>query len=441
MQLLGTKILITQAHLLRFMGSEIVTLELAEYLAGQGVEVVIATHSYGYPIREEFDRIKGVTVFELWDDALRVNLEERLPDLVWVQHSIIPVTALQHAEKMLFMFHHMSSILPAEFTMAAALESVLATAVLFESPRSLEVHSATGVYGTVEPDRLQVMGNAAPGRFGDVARAHSLERRITVVSNHIPPELVGALEMLSENFNLDVIGTQSELGATPRRVTPDTLASTDAIITIGKTVQYAIVAGVPVYCYDHFGGPGWINLNNIEEARWENFSGRGSGAKTANEIAAEITTGFDDAVAEAALVRRDWTRVFLLPERLDDLLKFASERRKIIGKLTSQQIQAHENVQAAFGSYVREWIRMHALSEELKETTNELQSGLTQLEASAAELEAQNAEQRRALSVASLKLSEIYASRLYRILNKIRSSWANRAVQKVRSALKVKGDR
>lgn len=422
MQLKGSKILITQAHLLRYMGAEIVTLELAEYLAGQGAEVVIATHSFGYPIRQEFDRIEGVTVFELWDAALAVNLEARLPDLAWIQHSIIPVVVLEHADEIVFMFHHMSSILPAEFTMAAELESALATAVLFESPRSLEIHRATGVYEDVEPDRLQVMGNAAPARFGDVVQTPSIERRITVVSNHIPPELVAAFDGLREHFDLDVIGSQVELGATPRRVTPDTLAGTDAMISIGKTVQYSIVAGVPVYCYDHFGGPGWITLANIEEARWENFSGRRAGKKTAAEIVAEITDGFDAAIAEAALVRRDWTRVYLLPERFDDLLQFASERRRVVNKLTPQQIQAHENVQAAFGSYVREWIRMHALSNELKQTTTELE----------AELVVQNR------TVADLRdeLDELYSSRLYRTLDRIRNSWLNRTFRKLLSVLR-----
>ncbi|TFC86124.1 hypothetical protein E3T28_07420 [Cryobacterium sinapicolor] len=426
MQLKGSKILITQAHLLRYMGAEIVTLELAEYLAGQGVEVVIATHSFGYPIREEFDRIEGVTVFELWDVALAANLEARLPDLAWIQHSIIPVVVLEHANEILFVFHHMSSILPAEFTMAAALESSLATAVLFESPRSLEIHRGTGVYEDVEPDRLQVMGNAAPARFGEVSPTPSAERRITVVSNHIPPELVAAFGGLREHFVLDVIGSQTELGAAPRRVTPDTLAGTDAIISIGKTVQYSIVAGVPVYCYDHFGGPGWISRANIEEARWQNFSGRGTGTKSTSEIVAEISEGIDDAVAEAALVRRDWTRVYLLPERLDDLLEFASDRRRAIGDLTRQQIQAHENVQAAFGSYVREWIRMQALSDELKDASAELNATIV-------ELETDILEQEDRLTSMNETLDELYSSRLYRTLNGIRHSWVNRTLRKLRT--------
>ncbi|TFB54009.1 hypothetical protein E3O47_11105 [Cryobacterium sp. TMT2-17-1] len=428
MQLKGSKFLITQAHLLRYMGAEIVTLELAEYLAGQGVEVVIATHSFGYPIRQEFDRIEGVTVFELWEDALAANLQERLPDLAWIQHSIIPVVVLEHADEILFVFHHMSSILPAEFTMAAVLESALATAVLFESPRSLEIHRATGVYEDVDPDRLQVMGNAAPARFGDVSPTPNNERRITVVSNHIPPELVAAFEGIRERFDLVVIGSQSELGATPRRVTPDTLAGTDAMISIGKTVQYSIVAGVPVYCYDHFGGPGWITRANIEDARWENFSGRRAGTKTAAEIVVEISEGFDDAVAEAALVRRDWTRVYLLPERLEDLLEFVSERRRPVSKLTPQQIQGHENVQAAFGSYVREWIRMEALS-------NELKAAAIELEAATIKLEAELLEQEDALTTMRQEQAELYSSQLFRTLSRIRHSWVNRTFRKLRSML------
>ena len=32
--------------------------------------------------------------------------------------------------------------------------------------------------------------------------------------------------------------------------------------------------GLPLYCYDHFGGPGYININNIEHNTYFNFSGR-----------------------------------------------------------------------------------------------------------------------------------------------------------------------
>lgn len=32
--------------------------------------------------------------------------------------------------------------------------------------------------------------------------------------------------------------------------------------------------GLPLYCYDHFGGPGYININNIEHSTYFNFSGR-----------------------------------------------------------------------------------------------------------------------------------------------------------------------
>lgn len=418
MQLTGSKVLITQMHLLRYMGSEIVTLELAEYLAGQGAEVVIATHSLGYPIRQEFDRIDGVTVFELWDAALAANLEARLPDLAWIQHSIIPVPVLERADEILFVFHHMSSILPAEFTMAATLETALATAVLFESPRSLEIHRDTGLYEDIDSDRLQVMGNPAPAPFGAIQRTASERRRLTVVSNHIPSELVEAFAGLREHFDLDVIGSQTELGATPRRVSPATLENTDAMVSIGKTVQYSIVAGVPVYCYDHFGGPGWITRENIEDTRWENFSGRRAGTKAAADIVTEITDGFDAAVAEAVLVRRDWSRAYLLSHRVDDLLQFASERRKLVSKPSRQEIRAHANVQAAFGSYVREWIRMHALSNELTDVISQLQA------------EANDRE--RVIGEVQQELTDLRSSKLYRRMDKIRHSWAYRSYQKLR---------
>lgn len=54
--------------------------------------------------------------------------------------------------------------------------------------------------------------------------------------------------------------------------------------------------GIPVYCYDRFGGCGWITSTNIEEASKFNFSGRCTNRKlTVNEIVEEIKENYNIA--------------------------------------------------------------------------------------------------------------------------------------------------
>jgi hypothetical protein len=89
-------------------------------------------------------------------------------------------------------------------------------------------------------------------------------------------------------------------------------------VTIGKTVQYALVAGVPVYCYDTFGGPGWLSPENVEAAAANHFSGAGSAKRDAATIAAELVEGWDRARRDAeALLPLAWER-FDLHARLTE---------------------------------------------------------------------------------------------------------------------------
>ena len=94
------------------------------------------------------------------------------------------------------------------------------------------------------------------------------------------------------------------------RLTPTHIEEADAVITIGKTTQYALAGNRPVYCYDHFGGPGWLTLENYKYSAEKNYSGRCCNRKIDSEqILKELITGFQKAyhdikyIREASLVR------------------------------------------------------------------------------------------------------------------------------------------
>lgn len=354
-----SKVLITQGHLVRYMGSEVVTLELAEFLSDAGAEVVVATQAYGYPLRKEFER-RGIRVLEISDPELDRDLRDRRPDVAWIQHSVIPRALLERPDETAFFFHHMSSFLAPEFTLDSGLERQLATAVLFESRSSLERHVATGLYDGIDSGRLQVMGNPAPARFAEAVRPDEIPRRITVVSNHIPSELAAALVILEEEYEVERIGSQRELGASPKRVDVDDIGGTGAVVSIGKTVQYALTVGTPVYCYDHFGGPGWVTMENLEHTAFHNFSGRDTSRKSAEELADDLRIGFDVMQGLALEIRDAMRTRFALPGRWEELEAWAIEHPLAVTPPMSKEIVAHQAVQDAIGTYIREWVRMQA---------------------------------------------------------------------------------
>ncbi len=87
----------------------------------------------------------------------------------------------------------------------------------------------------------------------------------------LPDEVLAARDLLiSAGYQVDHLGE----GGDVTMMCPEILHNCDAVITIGKTVQMAILANRPVYCYDHFGGPGWLTDQNYEAAAALNFSGR-----------------------------------------------------------------------------------------------------------------------------------------------------------------------
>lgn len=229
----------------------------------------------------------------------------------------------------------------------------------------MELHRETGLYEGFPIEKMQVFGNPAPAGYAAAFRRGSPSRRLVVVSNHIPEEVIAALSTLSLDFDVIMVGNQRELGANPCRVTPELIADAGAIITIGKTVQYSVAAGIPVYLYDHFGGVGWLTRENFEGARHHNFSGRHSTRKSSDEIVAEITTGFESMEQEARELRLVELRRIDLNRRMEDVFEWVFDRTQIRRKLQQAEIAQHDIIQRTLAHYVRELIRTQSDRETL----------------------------------------------------------------------------
>jgi hypothetical protein len=104
-------------------------------------------------------------------------------------------------------------------------------------------------------------------------------------------------------------------------VRPADLSAVDAIVTIGKSVPYAIAAAKPVYMYDRFGGDGWLTRGNFAVSLDHNFSGRPAQRRlSSGEIAREIVAGFAQADEEMRHIRTARTmRLLTLDHHLSAL--------------------------------------------------------------------------------------------------------------------------
>ena len=144
-------------------------------------------------------------------------------------------------------------------------------------------------------------------------------KNIAIISNHVPEELYALKEQLNE-YNVQIIGA----GNTPALVTPTILSNYDLIITIGRTVQQCFAANIPVYVYDHFGGPGYITKENIQKAQDFNFSGRGFDKKQAQEIFQDIINNYDINVSNLSYLNEYAQENFSLTKTFNSMLQIAT---------------------------------------------------------------------------------------------------------------------
>jgi hypothetical protein len=254
------KILLTNRALFNVGGSELVTVELAEEYTRQGHDVTVYTHMVGGPL--DVSHLNVVTQCPATDDF----------DLLWIHHNmLIHGLGFRKRPGQRIVFNHMSSYIADEWPRLASYEMALADRILANSEETRRVLLDKGLRG------VELFQNPAPLCWGQSCVMPHLGG--LSVSNH-PPEEIKALGLAS-------IGGPNG-GTGQRRLTPTDLRSHHFVVCNGKTVVYALRAGVPVYLYDMFGGPGWLTEENFARAEEFNFSGRGFSRKTTEQIRAEL---------------------------------------------------------------------------------------------------------------------------------------------------------
>ena len=276
-----SKILITNNTINNFSGSEIAVYDLAKEFLNLGFQVSIGAFKFDDPLKKLFneldcDFIDFNKIDNSYDDKF---------DIIWGQHfTTIDKIFLETNISSNFTIY--SSLSPYETLESPPLSAEKINLFL---ANSFETRNKLLDMGLTERS-IYVLPNPVAHDFFSHGQLSTELKKIAIVSNHIPSEIKESIEYFKDNgFNIVLYGLEGVV----EFITPSILKEFDAVITIGRTVQYCLAMGIPVYCYDRFGGCGWITSSNIEEASKFNFSGRCSNRKlTMNEIVNEIKKNY-----------------------------------------------------------------------------------------------------------------------------------------------------
>lgn len=341
-------ILIATSRFEDLAGSEITVLEYAIELIESGNKVSIA--SFSYSDRYEAECVSNGIKLSTIDDEQFIKGEW---DLIWVFHH---PTFYALFSKWKYASRHVifSSLSHFEPLEAPPLE--VKTIDLF-TVNSRENYDSFSERYSQYSNRLIVLPNSVPRGFWQKIDGREKNKKIAIVSNHIPEEIIGLKLKLEEaGWEVDIFG----IGHKEQRVNTDLLAGYNFCISIGKTVQYCLAMKIPVFCYDHFGGPGWINLENIKLSSDYNFSGRCTNQRCSAEYLFEMFRPEfipdDEQLAKLQLYAQEH---FNLTKNISHILSTIKNNR-LVGKNTSET--EHNILSKSVDVFVRDSIRQKELA-------------------------------------------------------------------------------
>lgn len=338
-------------------GSELVILELIEELTARGWRCDITAWSIGEPM-QDLARRAGANLIKCPAKIRAFNY-----DLIWLNNRLEAVfdyeVTSESAPRTLFVFGHFDR----DWSYAqpgVAVEKVVGELFLVPAPAGIRRLNKYGL----PTKKIRLFRNPAPRNFELSPRRSSEMRRILIVSNHAPPEVLETAKLL-HNRGIDV--EHWGMGGTVRnhRITPDALIDVDAVLSIGKTVPYAIRARRPAYVYDHFGGPGWLSKENFNSAAERNFSGLCCERRLdALSLCSELLAGFKKASAAASEYHSDWASNYRLEDEVTQILELQKhaappqkhrERLELVGTAW----QGERELALTAGTYFRDAIEAH----------------------------------------------------------------------------------
>lgn len=311
--------LVLTNHLHAWGGSEVLALEVAEVLS-ENYQVTLCANVVGNEIYSLYKDTK----ISIKNNPGEVDLRDF--QFIWSQHLVMPLCrGFQHLDQFDGIINsiHLSPYEP--FELAALTYAPAIGAKIIANSAETSVRIKQLLKNEVHVENLS---NAAPNKFfcekKYLPQNISKPNNICIVSNHIPSELREAAKLLQEDgINVHSFGVGQK---NYKRLTSEAVQNFDAIISIGKTVQYGILSRRPVYCYDRFGGPGYITSSNIKKALAHNFSGRCCGRKlTPFELKTEILESFANCLSDVNLLAESFKDKFSLEKFIEKISAHKTE--------------------------------------------------------------------------------------------------------------------
>ena len=309
-------ILLTNHELTQISGSELDTITIAKYFQEQNYDVSIFTLNVDYPMLNEIDeKIKIITYKNLND------LKDHY-DIIWAHHFPLLDYLLFHKQ------------ISADYIHYLALSSVEAYEALPEYYQELNMVSAFSKH-TIDAlkkekynvNNINIFTNYTKKEFFEIENEKKELNKLCIISNHVPEELLDFVQIYEkkENKKIDIYGVNHKY----IKITPEILSKYDLIITIGKTVNMALALKIPVYCYDRFGGEGYLTMNNIQGSYDYAFCGKYTCKKrTANEIYNDIIENYKNCIKDSDKLKKFAYDNFCFEKQMEKVLEKLNKTSK-----------------------------------------------------------------------------------------------------------------
>lgn len=282
------RVCITCLNLINYSGSERVIYELCKEFEIKGIEVHIACVNVGEFYYKELSKFYITNNSDMLDDEYDLIINFHWPSFPYFFKDGIFVKKNIHFS--LSPFEEIEFPLLSEnlydLILCNSIETSISIRNLFESSLIKKIELS------VFPNSINIQDSKLYLREGISDSVNSL-KKIIVVSNHLPNEL-REVEELFNNAGIKVfyIGIEHFKAMVNFKL----LKQFDLVISIGYTVVMAMALKIPVYIYDHMGGPGWIR-NDIKINHKYNFSGRPwCSKKTSNDIYIDIMECYSEQI-------------------------------------------------------------------------------------------------------------------------------------------------
>lgn len=339
------KVLLTNFNMVNYSGSELDTLTVANYFLSKNYDVTIFTIEAGYPLLNEIDeKIKII-------ECVESHRLENHYDLIWSHHYPL-LDYLLFIKKIAF--DHVAYI---SLSLYEPYETI---PPYYKDLDYVSILSKEGLDGLKEDgydiSNINILGNYSFKKYFDGKRKNLNKKikKICVVSNHVPKEIIECKKIFeTNNVQFDIYGKEYKYV----KVDDKLLKQYDVVISIGKTIYYGLSLKMPVYIYDHFGGDGYIKEDNIEKSHYYNFSGRYSRIKyTGNELYNDIVKNYDAAVNSAEYNYNYAYKNFCFEEQMNKIINQINSKKQFNINIINNNYQMYIKIS---GLFMREMINVY----------------------------------------------------------------------------------